>query len=701
VEESWGRKLQSKLLKTWAVNIKVLDCKQWEGIVKSACLRVKRDSREKTRGETRKMKLFGLLVLAWTSTAAAKDILEENTKYEAGELAPYALPLASPERSSVDEENFNMAASYLKSQFSIPHHLVPSYQDTASSSTVNWFPGGPDSAEDRVRRLPNIQNHQLDTDSYPDSSYNYDYEYIDTSNEFQLDEDRRYKRRPDLDYTWGQELEPGQKVYRKEKPKARQIKTTTRKPHRSKKRPQQRPKQINNKPRFPRNPIQFQNTGPRIRPVPQNLNLLAMMTSRLRNGLSSALTGNRRATFPFGIQPGYLRKQYPRRKSYPVSMPSPDYEDYYDNLITEEPVHNPPGSRVKSRLQQNKNQVSKLATRPSQGFPTIDFSKRPKQIRNQNKRFRGDKKNKEQAKHKRMRKRKFGQTPRVYRNQTQNKHKNNKKVSLHSNGNEQQESTRREDTEQNKTINEEEVKLNTFDGLDMEFWEEDLEQTTKPDYRKRWQYLNKSEQNEEENKYVVEDENIADEEHVGSRRVSASEIKNKDENTIKEKDSKEDGNIGWGEKMWNEIENDWNKDGEKWKKHRVRKRKNEQINDEPEVEIKESNVQNEPSIVDGARYLSAWADAGEIMEIREKGTQFLEEKSLIEDKYKEIHFKPSEPYNEDMSVKGKSANQKKRIHHTSLYDDKVMPVKSVKPIKSRPTRRFRTRTLQDRRFRQR
>ena len=45
-----------------------------------------------------------------------------------------AKPLASPERSAVDQHQFVMAANYLKNQFSIPHHLVPSYQDISRRS---------------------------------------------------------------------------------------------------------------------------------------------------------------------------------------------------------------------------------------------------------------------------------------------------------------------------------------------------------------------------------------------------------------------------------------------------------------------------------------------------------------------------------------------------------------------------------------
>ena len=112
----------------------------------------------------------------------------------------------------------------------------------------------------RIRRLPNLQNHQVDSDSDSSST---DYEYIDTSNEFQAEEDRRYKRRPDLDFAWAQEKEPGKKVYKNKKLRSKKVtKTkTTRKPEWTKKRPKRKPNQPRSNPRFPRNPSsQFQVT---------------------------------------------------------------------------------------------------------------------------------------------------------------------------------------------------------------------------------------------------------------------------------------------------------------------------------------------------------------------------------------------------------------------------------------------------------
>ena len=62
---------------------------------------------------------------------------------ESREAKPLAMALASPERSAVDQHQFVMAANYLKNQFSIPHHLVPSYQDISRRSGLmkrRWVP---------------------------------------------------------------------------------------------------------------------------------------------------------------------------------------------------------------------------------------------------------------------------------------------------------------------------------------------------------------------------------------------------------------------------------------------------------------------------------------------------------------------------------------------------------------------------------
>ena len=64
------------------------------------------------------------------------DMAEEDDQLmmESREAVPG--PLASPERSAVDQQQFVMAANYLKNQFSIPHHLVPTYQDISRRSSL-------------------------------------------------------------------------------------------------------------------------------------------------------------------------------------------------------------------------------------------------------------------------------------------------------------------------------------------------------------------------------------------------------------------------------------------------------------------------------------------------------------------------------------------------------------------------------------
>ena len=130
----------------------------------------------------------------------------------------------------------------------------------------------------------------------------------------------------------------------------------------------------------------------------------------------------------------------------------------------------------------------------------------------------------------------------------------------------------------------------------MDFWEDEVKVATKPDYRTRWNDLNSFYEEIENRDGVMADE-MNTKEDIGSRR----QYEETDEEAVKENKGTElDGSNGWGEKMWKEIEDDWSKDGEKWKKYKVRKRKKEKA--------------SERVIDDGARYLSAWADAGQILE---------------------------------------------------------------------------------------
>jgi len=75
---------------------------------------------------------------------------------------------AAPERSSLDAEQFNMAASYLRSQFSVPHHLVPHYEDVKPTSLLK-------------RRLStssvNLENHRFNPDISPYDSIEEDMMY--------------------------------------------------------------------------------------------------------------------------------------------------------------------------------------------------------------------------------------------------------------------------------------------------------------------------------------------------------------------------------------------------------------------------------------------------------------------------------------------------------------------------------------------
>ena len=143
----------------------------------------------------------------------------------------------------------------------------------------------------------------------------------------------------------------------------------------------------------------------------------------------------------------------------------------------------------------------------------------------------------------------------------------------------------------------------------MDFWEDEGETDTKHDYRTRWNDL-KNEYDETEDRDDETSDNEYIEEDNGSRRIFDEKKEDKEEETTRA-DLYKYGAIGWGEKMWKEVEDDWSKDGEKWKKFKVRKRKKEKPLENPRTD----NLADRTLVSDdGARYLSAWADAGEILE---------------------------------------------------------------------------------------
>jgi len=506
------------------------------------------------------------------STALNNTIANtENAELaESRSLEPIALPLASPERSSIDEEHFNMAASYLKSQFSIPHHVVPTYEETA-----NWWPGPLHVAQDRIRRLPNLQNHQLD--SLGDSSFA-DYEYIDTSNEFQREEDKRFKRKPDLDYTLSSEsneIHSGNLKQNKLPPS-----NSISKPVRNTRRPK-----LHKSPRVPRHPSQFKSFGPkRVLPlphVPQNLNFLAAVTSQLRNSLSSAFTGSRRrSVYPLGVRAGYLRNQLktPRRNYNYNDIPTQNWRNK-ESLMQKNVISD---DRRKWNNPLPDKRMSHFRERPTRGninvhpghlkldLPTIPNIKRSL----------GGKLGVNKRKRKRRKKDKSFMKKKIEEENT------GSPTSLRRN-----DSTDEGGNEDDKTHT-----GNYFDGLEMDFWEDSIESSTKPDYRRRWKDIDNVYEEKKQSDQVTERKK------VGSRRIDNDEIVY----NIDKKGDKQ--NIGWGEKMWKEIENDWYESEGKWETSA-----GENIDDN---DIKQESYlgENSLSVDDGARYLSAWADAGKFLE---------------------------------------------------------------------------------------
>ena len=91
-------------------------------------------------------------ILIVTTIVQYVKLEDTSSSLENVETLPQPSALASPERSSLDEEQYNvssnltarvstvtspfsqMASSWLKHQFSLPHHLVPSYQDMVNNA---------------------------------------------------------------------------------------------------------------------------------------------------------------------------------------------------------------------------------------------------------------------------------------------------------------------------------------------------------------------------------------------------------------------------------------------------------------------------------------------------------------------------------------------------------------------------------------
>eukprot|EP00090_Calanus_glacialis_P004299 TRINITY_DN13182_c0_g1_i1.p1 TRINITY_DN13182_c0_g1~~TRINITY_DN13182_c0_g1_i1.p1 ORF type:complete len:398 (-),score=150.54 TRINITY_DN13182_c0_g1_i1:93-1286(-) len=340
-----------------------------------------------------------------------------------------------------------------------------------------------------------------------------------------------------------------------------------------------------------------------------------------------------------------------------------------------------PGNRMQDKrisedpLLRGRHRLSNLTTRPSQGVVSEKFPARMQQPRSQGKR-------RDLNKRKRRRK---GQTHGVLKNSKSN----SKKKGSTAEGFEHPENTHNEEVEEKHDNDKNDKSVhsgNYFDGLEMDFWEEEVETATKPDYRRRWKDLNNSYEDEENNDDVTDSEMLT-EEAIGSRRFFEEENENSQE---KQMTNSVSSTIGWGEKMWQEIEDDWNNDGEKEKKYKVRKRKKEKPDDE-----NVSDVESIPILDDGARYLSAWADAGEILE-----PKFFNDNRPTVTQAEHQAFLPSVPYDEVQETNLEDDNQNKEGQRKKSYNQKKTAKfpSPAKPIKRRP---IRTRRLQNQSFRNR
>jgi len=132
---------------------------------------------------------MGLEVAGGDSTLLeTSSSTEEDSRLES---LPTPLPLASPERSSLDEEQFKLATSYLRNELSVPPHLIPTYGEASIQGILG---------QRRAQLGHNSQKNMWAKNrkaSLDDFGEDYVYEYIDTGNEIQNQDDKRFKRRPD------------------------------------------------------------------------------------------------------------------------------------------------------------------------------------------------------------------------------------------------------------------------------------------------------------------------------------------------------------------------------------------------------------------------------------------------------------------------------------------------------------------------
>lgn len=147
-----------------------------------------------------------------------------------------------------------------------------------------------------------------------------------------------------------------------------------------------------------------------------------------------------------------------------------------------------------------------------------------------------------------------------------------------------------------------EEKVDTFDGLGLDFWQEAEVQKPKPDYRQRWKDLDKAYQQRADDRVSERNYEDSDGLEMSKEKDDDEEINDEETNIEGEKSNE------WGDKMWDEVKKDWKVNSKpRSKSLKVRRRKKERQPLKKDEDIEEDLAYSESS-EQGLKYPKAFAD---------------------------------------------------------------------------------------------
>jgi len=406
---------------------------------------------------------------------------------------PVAMALAAPERSSIDEEQFLMAANYLKAQFSIPHHLVPQYQDVSQASLMKR----------RLSHLPNIENHRFDPDISP-----YDLPKVE---DFKKVPDR-YKNAPIYDMK-GDRGHSRRNNRRKDVVRDQNIRKSD---------------SIKN---FPREEFKIPRIPNSLRQSPGSNNRPGFLSTILSplNPFKSLAEKTPSSGFMKDV------RNIPDRFKYP--LPREHSSNRHHNLNNN--MRNQGFDRRKLDHERNKPNFDRRNHELQRKKPDLN-------IRNQGpSRIQHDKE-----------RRKFDEVlrkPTFTKSKVPNRRRN-PPVDYKERRKEKYDSSRSNTLR--RRISNTHNSNTDISGLDLSFWVDDvdLSTTAKPDYRQRWQNLSKEyESNSDDDAPDSVQERVSVIDDIAEDDIDEGEI----EETVQKQESPNLMFSDWGDSMWDEIRDDW------------------------------------------------------------------------------------------------------------------------------------------------